>query len=583
MFRKLSLLKHLIPSFHRPNPLLLNLKNPLFSSSFKTTTAIFPSISSKQFSSFQKSSSYNNNYQEDLSLLTETVSTDDVIRYQAAIEKYTTSKNLNDDETYDILDLLQKIALAYNSVGGVEKAESYLLEASDFSKGLEMKFPLEIVSINYMLANLYLEKEDLFAAENHLAQVKQVCKEAEVSSELENFNVQALELLGRVYVKQDKFEEALQEFNKALEQIDKVSEEDRSNFLTSIYQEMAMIYTCNRDFEKALEYWKKGLDLTIETYGEGDHMMEFYYSNIANILLEMKEATAAQFYANKALESARNSYEEESLEIAWNQQLLGKIYQMTGEGDKALESYLEVAQIFSKEPEQYPNELTSAYLEIIKLYNIKGKEQEAHEVFNRGLKALSKAIGEISGSVGELYMGYASVLKEQKEKEGQAEELYRKALSLYEDLEPRNKITISDIHYELGALTFNRGDLEGALKHYKECEKLSFEASKDPLRYEILYNLLGEIYLKLKDYEESVNYFQKVLDLCEAQDPTTKAYLGTHYINLGRVYEEKGMFKNALEAYEKSLEIHETRFGPTHSNTEMSKTYIQDISKKINT
>ena len=79
-----------------------------------------------------------------------------------------------------------------------------------------------------------------------------------------------------------------------------------------------------------------------------------------------------------------------------------------------------------------------------------------------------------------------------------------------------------------------------------------------------------------------MNYFQKVLDLCEAQDPTTKAFLGTHYINLGRVYEEKGMLKNALEAYEKSLEIHEARFGLNHSNTEMSNQYIRNIGKKLN-
>jgi len=538
-------------------------------------------ISIQSFSSFQ--TFHANTYKEDLALLHE-LSRDQLNHCHEILETYANCRDLTlltHEEIESILSLLYRLAVAQRLERNNDKAHKYLLEGEDIYSLLGIKDTLEVAQNNYGLASIYLDRNDLVKAEKYLKEVNRICELLDSDPDVTNLQIQNLGMLATVQAKRNEVDEALEIFNSILERVHEVHESDLPTFLLSTYRDMGYIYAFKKDQDKVMEYWTKGLNVAINHFGEEAAVADFFYNNLAKSLHDSGRSEEALPYAKKGLKVALKNYTKDSVEVAWNQNLIGHIYLATGDLLRGIESYKKAIKTYEKQEQDFSNELGDAYIGIARVQYFSENLQDAIEAFNKGSKFITMANGENHLSIAELYFEWANLLKEHEETMFESQTYFRKALEIYKVLEPVNKLAVADINGFLGELAFYEGDLKRSLELWKECEKYFDECSTDPARLEIIQSFLGGLHLRLQNYDESLKHFQRTVDACEANAESNKESLGTHYWNLGRAYEEKGNLNEALEAYQKGLKADEECFGQEHPNTEASAVRVLELMDKI--
>lgn len=157
------------------------------------------------------------------------------------------------------------------------------------------------------------------------------------------------------------------------------------------------------------------------------------------------------------------------------------------------------------------------------------------------------------------------------------------------------------------------GDLDGAIKEYKEILEISKET---PLSLKYVIRLIGVLYMKKEDYKNSIKYFREFLDH-HPDDVTTlkmmaECYLSLNEIdkaleiylsvektmsqsswckeNIGRCYGMKRNYKKALVYYHEALQLKPkdylilNRIGYAHlflSKTETEKKHLEEAVKYL--
>src|SRR6476661_5210429 len=115
-------------------------------------------------------------------------------------------------------------------------------------------------------------------------------------------------------------------------------------------------------------------------------------------------------------------------------------------------------------------------------------------------------------------------------------------LSLLEKRLQQNN-TSSDNYYKLGQIYLGKKIYEKAIILFRKA--LKYWDQNDKIGLGSLYNTLGFTYFKLKQYEEAIYYYNQAINLLP--DYT----LGL--TNLGLVYENKQMYKEAYNTYTNAL------------------------------
>ena len=518
---------------------------------FNLHTSVFRSVSSIH-------SIYHNNYKEDLSLLTG-VSREDLTLYKKTIDRYLSCEDfklLTEDEKHTIIPLFQQLAYAHHNDNNEESSFRYLLETQQLCENTDLKDSFHAAQNNYMLAIIYAGRMQYEKAEICIQEVKRIALLLTTHPEVANIYVNCLSLLGKVYSQQEKLDEALEMFNLVLGQTEKILEGQLPGFLMSVYQEMALIYSHRKDFEKALECNKKGLEIMLNNSHSEEEIYyqdspESFYGNIAANLSVLNRPSEALPYAKKAVQIAQKTFAKDSLELAGAYDLLARVYHILNEFPKALEFYKKAKKIYTKDAEINAKELCVIYLEIMEIYRAMGEYQNATNLFNKEIKVFIEKRLEDERSIAVLYSEFGHILKENQETFQESEKYYQEALKLYNKLE--DSPAILDLHYILSELAFTRQDFNKALGHLKEYERVRPEDDLDYRRYESVCGFIGEICYKKGDYDESLEYCKKALEVCEAQEEDEQKLLSSHCANLGRVYEKKGMLEEALQSYQRGL------------------------------
>lgn len=100
-------------------------------------------------------------------------------------------------------------------------------------------------------------------------------------------------------------------------------------------------------------------------------------------------------------------------------------------------------------------------------------------------------------------------------------------------------------------------DYVRALKHYQEALRIHMQLKGDEcVEATCVYNNIATLYRALKDYDRSLEYHFKTLELKKILFGTEYNWdIASSYNNIGAVYHYKTEFKSALKFYQKALEI----------------------------
>ncbi len=135
-------------------------------------------------------------------------------------------------------------------------------------------------------------------------------------------------------------------------------------------------------------------------------------------------------------------------------------------------------------------------------------------------------------------------------KRGQSDKavkFYRKAIAISPDL--------YGMYINLGMeyiIVFEKQGKVKYLKLAKDNLQKAIELNKNA--YDA-YQYLGKVFLDLKDYDNAIKVLEKVIKINPEPNKWLFGNLGNAYYDLGAAYYNKNMFKEAIIAFKKSLEI----------------------------
>jgi tetratricopeptide (TPR) repeat protein len=138
------------------------------------------------------------------------------------------------------------------------------------------------------------------------------------------------------------------------------------------------------------------------------------------------------------------------------------------------------------------------------------------------------------------------------------------------------------IYERLGAIKYEQGEYEETLEFYEkalEIQQQILPPSHPDLAYS--YNNIGNVYYSLSDYSKALSSYEKALEIMQQSPPLNHSDLASTYNNIGAVYYDMGDYPKARSSYEKALEIRQQSSPPNHPDLGMSYYNIGLVYEKM--
>ncbi len=250
---------------------------------------------------------------------------------------------------------------------------------------------------------------------------------------------------------------------------------------------------------------------------------------------------------------------------------VGNSYNLMGNYDKAMENFLKAIEFYEKIGAK--NNLSSVLYNMGALHFYKGSYDKAMEYCDQSLKLRE----EIKNPYG---IAYSYLLKgvifEAEKKYDEALEANNKALKIDEEL--GDKQGIASILLNISTCYINQNKLTEARKYSLDALRIIKETGIIKLQLNI-YNNIGDIELRLKNYKAAVTHFLQTASLADSTGD--KPELKDAYKGLATAYSFMGEYKNAFMYLQKHMDIKDTLFNAEKNRqlTEMDTKY-QSVKKE---
>ena len=153
--------------------------------------------------------------------------------------------------------------------------------------------------------------------------------------------------IGMVYAKQGDYSKALEYFKKALDICERVLGPDHPSTAMS-YNNIGNVYNDQGDYAKALEYHGKALDIRERVLGPDHPNTASSYGNIGVVYDEQGDYAKALEYYGKALDIRERVLGPDHPDTAGSYNNIGLVYDEQGDYAKALENYGKALDIFER-------------------------------------------------------------------------------------------------------------------------------------------------------------------------------------------------------------------------------------------
>ena len=151
--------------------------------------------------------------------------------------------------------------------------------------------------------------------------------------------------LGTLYRTLGNYDKALEYYEKSLKIKMKLLsqaklESEKDSLIESLavtYNNIGNIYILQKDYEKALKYQEKSLDIKLSLYGELHPSIAISYTNLGRLYLEQNDYDSAISYFQKSLELKLQLYNPTDVHITTSYKVLSMVYENLGDYNISLE------------------------------------------------------------------------------------------------------------------------------------------------------------------------------------------------------------------------------------------------------
>lgn len=323
--------------------------------------------------------------------------------------------------------------------------------------------------------------------------------------------VKVHELLGECYYQKGEYNLASKHWLNALNIIENENSISKTIEASEIYNSLGCLYLNAGEFEKAHNHLNKAIQISTSIYGKAHAVVLYHTANLSDYYRRTEQFIKAKSILNKVYNRAMKILP--NIHEAWHQ-----IHYTYGWYYISIEDY-KTSLFHFKKALDVSNELRGE--DII---------QTAYDYSNIG------------------------VAYHHLEEFSSALSYYKKAQNVYDILNFSDR----NINSNIASIYYSKGDWNNAEKIYKKSLKIYQD---DPN----VNSLLGEVYLKKKQYCEAKTQFEIAESILKQHEGGNKSLLGTVYSNKAKIAElsEKD-YLTSIHYYEKALEVLSSIYDPNH-------------------
>ena len=314
------------------------------------------------------------------------------------------------------------------------------------------------------------------------------------------------------------------------------------------------------DYNKALMYYKRVLDKSLETYGERHPSVATAYTGMGREYLQMGDAKSAAGCFDKALEIRRQWYGNSHPLVANSLRNLGGYYLQVEDYENALDLFKQALAIYLKAQSENTPEVAHCYNSIGVCYmnNLDTSySKRPMEYFAKALAIDTALYGINHPDVSMVYMNIANLYAEVWETK-KASEYYVRCLEIEKKLFGEKHPRIARIYNNMASNALLAGEFDNMIDYsFKAIDIIKQFFGEDNIELVVSYDYIGIANIYTQKYDQALQYFGKSEEIVRKTYGEDAMQMDIRYYWLADVYERKDEFDTALIYRLKELSVQE--------------------------
>ena len=336
--------------------------------------------------------------------------------------------------------------------------------------------------------------------------------------------------------------------------------------------ELAKRFDSILEYDKAIKYYKRAIELNIKMFGNKHNSLGFINNFLGLVYKDKGEFDKAINYYEKGLEIIGTQHPF-SKSIYIN---LGTAWRHKAVYDKSIEFSDKALELALKNNGKYHNTTSMIYNNIGVVSSDMANYTKAEEAYKKALEIRIKLYGEMNSYTSNTYSNLGA-MKIKNKKYSQAIFYLEKALAIDLKIHGENHSSTAITYSNLGVAFDNNSEYEKAINCQEKSLNILMKIhGESHPSVGTSYNNLGSAYSSNEDYNMAIKYSQKSLEISLKVHGEEHPSTATSYNNIGLGWKNKGNYDKAIKYYEKTLEIFVTIYGNEHQSV---ITVLQNIGK----
>ncbi len=323
-------------------------------------------------------------------------------------------------------------------------------------------------------------------------------------------------------------------------------------------------------FDEALEHYQRALAIDERVLGSGDLGLARTLKGLGGVLAEQGKYREALEQYRRALALYEQALGPQHPSLASVLNRIGIVFDEQGEYKRALEHYRRALAIYERTFGSEHTDYSGVLNNIGLVLDHQGKREEALDYHQRALVIDQKVLDPLSLELAKALYNMGSILSSH----GRFEEAlrhHRQALAIYEQILEPGHPEFASVLNNIGTVLGRQGALDEALDHFERALAIRERAlgPQHPDLAEQLNNI-GFVWRLQGKYEQALESYHRSLFVLEHSFGSAHPDIATLLVNIARLYRAWDRIEQAHDYYRRALLVQEQVSGPEHlSNAEI--------------